>query len=47
MAFFDEIGKKISQTGQGVVQKTKDMADVAKLNSLISEEEEKSIKIIF
>lgn len=41
MAFFDEIGKKISQTGQMAVQKTKDMADVARLNSNITEEEKK------
>lgn len=37
MAFFDEIGKKISQTGQGVVQKTKDTADIVRINSMISE----------
>ncbi|MCC8072980.1 MAG: zinc ribbon domain-containing protein [Clostridiales bacterium] len=41
MAFFDEIGKRISQTGQMAVQKTKDMADVAKLNSTILNEEKK------
>lgn len=41
MAFFDEIGKKISQTGQKAVQKTKEMADVAKLNSTVSDEEKK------
>lgn len=41
MAFFDELGKKISQTGQRAVQKTKEMADVAKLNSNITEEEKK------
>ena len=39
MAFFDEIGKKISQTGQNAVKKTKDIADVARINSLISDEE--------
>lgn len=39
MAFFDELGKKISQTGQSAVQKTKDMAEVAKINSMISDEE--------
>ena len=37
MAFFDEIGKKLSQTGQMAVQKTKEMADIAKLNSNISD----------
>ncbi len=41
MAFFDEIGKKLSQTGQMAVQKTKEMADVAKLNAAVSEEEKK------
>lgn len=41
MAFFDEIGKKLSLTGQMAVQKTKEMADVAKLNSNISDEEKK------
>lgn len=39
MAFFNEIGKKISQTGQSAVQKTKEMADVAKLNSVVTEQE--------
>lgn len=35
MAFFDELGRKISNAGQ----KTKNMADAAKLNSMISDEE--------
>lgn len=39
MAFFDDLGKRISQTGQNAVQKTKDMADVAKINAAISDEE--------
>jgi len=39
MAFFDDIGKKISQTSQDAVKKTKEMAEVAKLNSQISSEE--------
>ena len=41
MSFFDEVGKKITDVGQGPIQKTKNMADVAKLNSVISEEEQK------
>lgn len=41
MAFFDDLGKKISQAGQTAVQKTKEMADIAKLNSSISDEERK------
>lgn len=39
MAFFDDLGKKLSQAGQTAVQKTKDLTDIARLNSLISEEE--------
>lgn len=37
MAILDEIGKKITVTGQETVQKAKDMADIAKLNSQIGE----------
>lgn len=39
MAFFDELGKKISKTSQDVVRRTRDFADTTKLGSLISEEE--------
>ena len=39
MAFFDELGRKISKTSQGVVRKTKDFADTTKLGGLISDEE--------
>ena len=46
MAFFDEIGKKISQTSQGVVQKTKDTAEILKLNGMVSDEE-KRIKNLY
>lgn len=41
MAFFDELGKKITQTSQGVVQKTKDTAETLKLNGMISDEEKR------
>lgn len=41
MAFFDELGKKISSAGQSAVQKTKEMADIARINSAISDEEKK------
>lgn len=37
-SFFDELGKKITQTGQDAVKKTKDMAEIAKLNNSISSE---------
>lgn len=46
MAFLDELGKKISDVSQGVVQKTKDTAETLKLNSAISDEEKK-IKSLF
>lgn len=41
MAFFEDLGKKITQTSQGVVQKTKDTAEVIKLNGMISDEEKR------
>lgn len=41
MAFFDDFGKKISQASQSTLQKTKDMADVAKINMQISDEEKR------
>lgn len=41
MAFFNDLGKKLSQAGQATVQKTKELADVAKLNSMISDEEKR------
>lgn len=39
MSFFDEISRKISQTGQEAYSKTKDLADVVKFNSAVSDEE--------
>lgn len=45
MAFFDELGKKISQTTQDVVQKTKDTTESMKLNNMISDEEKRIKKI--
>lgn len=39
MAFLEALGKKISETSQEVVQKTKDTAEVLKLNSMIADEE--------
>ena len=41
MAFFDDLGKKISQTSQSAVKKTKNIADITKLNLQISEEQKK------
>ena len=39
MAFFETLGKKITETSQEVVQKTKDTAEILKLSSMISDEE--------
>ena len=47
MAFFEEFGKKISKMGQTTVQKTKDFADITKLNSSITDEEKKINQIYF
>lgn len=41
MSFFDDLGKKLSQAGQTAAQKTKEIAETAKLNSQISDEEKK------
>jgi len=39
MDFFNRIGKTISSTTQNVVRGTKDLTDIARLNSLISDEQ--------
>ncbi len=39
MGFFDDFGKKMSQVGQNAAQQTKIIAETAKLNSRISDEE--------
>ena len=41
MAFFDKITKSVSEASQKTVNKTKELADTAKLNSTISGEEKK------
>lgn len=41
MAFFDGLGKKISVTGQNVMQKAKGMADITGLKSQINDEQKK------
>lgn len=41
MDFFDNIGKRISMAGQTAVQKTKEVTEIAKITSAISEEEKK------
>ena len=41
MAFFEQLGKRLTDAGQGVAQQTKNFADVTRLNSEISEKEKK------
>ena len=41
MSFFNNLGQKISDVSQTTIKKTKDLADTAKLNLNISEEERK------
>lgn len=39
MAFFEQLGKRLSDAGQGVAQQTKNFTDVTRLNSAISDKE--------
>ncbi len=41
MAFFENLGKKISDAGQGAAQQAKNFSEVTKLNGSISEKEKK------
>ena len=41
MAIFEQIGKRLSSAGQGAAQQAKNFADVARLNSAISEREKR------
>lgn len=41
MAFWDNLGQKASETTAKAMQKAKEISDIAKLNSMISEEETK------
>lgn len=41
MAFFEQLGKRLADAGQGVAQQTKNFADVTRLNSEISDRERK------
>ncbi len=41
MGFFDDFGKKVTDAGQKAVQKTQELSEVARVNSLISQNENK------
>lgn len=43
--FFEQMGKKVTQTSQDAVKKTKELAEVAKLSSQITDEEKRLNKI--
>lgn len=45
MAFFEQLGKKISDAGQGATQQAKNFAEVTRLNSAISEKEKRISQI--
>lgn len=47
MAFFEEIGKKITNAGQGVAQQTKNLTDTTRLNAKISETKKKMSQMLF
>ncbi|MDR1639745.1 MAG: zinc ribbon domain-containing protein [Clostridiales bacterium] len=42
MALFDNIGKRLASTTQNVVRNTKDITDIARLSSLISDDEKQA-----
>lgn len=41
MGFFDDFGKKVTDAGQKAMQKTQEMSETARVNSLISQNENK------
>lgn len=41
MGFFDDLGKKVADAGQKTMQKTKELSEVARINSQISQAENK------
>ena len=46
MSFFDNLGKKASETTAKAVQKAQELAEISRINSLISDEEKKLIQPI-
>lgn len=44
-SFFEEFGKKLTQTGQGALEKTKQMTEISKLNIKLAEEDEQLEKL--
>lgn len=46
MDFFEQLGKKISDAGQGVAQSTKNFTEITRLNGVISDKEKQIAKLI-
>lgn len=47
MAFFEQVGKRITDAGQGVAKQTKNLAEVTRLNAAISECEKNISQLYF
>lgn len=47
MAFFEQIGRRITDAGQGVAQQTKNLTDMTRLNAKISENKKKMSQLLF
>lgn len=47
MAFFEQIGKRITDAGQGVAQQTKNLTDTTRLNVKIAENKKKMSQLLF
>lgn len=47
MAFFEQLGKRLSDAGQDVAQKTRNLADVTQLNSANNDKEKQIKRLIF
>ena len=46
MAFFEQLGKKLTDAGQNVAQQTKNLSEIARLNTVVAEKE-KSISQMY
>lgn len=47
MAFFEEIGKKLTNAGQGVAKQTKNLTETTRLNAKITETKKKMSQLLF
>lgn len=47
MAFFEQIGRRITDAGQGVAQQTKNLTETARLNNLISANKKKMSQLLW